>query len=173
MAYISRCLRYIPNISKQDHTIVSKFDHKSGISSNDTRYKEGQFRGGYTNQVHDNKYYLAELDGNAKIKKIPDNITTIWVGPRTRVRLYDSENFTGNSVIIENNSYDKIHLADCDDLDKVINRANIKSIYVSLLGDLEKELEAFQEDKECMSIEKFLLILLIIFFIYYLFNYKI
>jgi hypothetical protein len=161
---------HIPAIAKNDNIIIYKYDYKNGISANPSKLKLGQFNGGY---IVKQEISQESKINSENINHLVENISIIWVGPRTRVRIYENQNFIGNSITVENNSYNEIHMVNCSDLDNVINRNNIKSIYVSLLGDIEREIEAFKDNKQCMSIEKFILIIILIFLFFYLIKYKI
>jgi hypothetical protein len=168
---------HIPAIAKDDNIVIYKYDYKSGIPANPAKFKFGQFTGGYIVKKEPSQE-LHQVDVPLEInqpnnKSLVENISIVWVGPRTRVRIYESDNFTGNSITVENNSYNTIHMVNCSDLDNVINRNNLKSMYVSLIGDAEREIEAFKDQKECISIEKFLLITFLILLIFYLIKYKI
>jgi len=141
-----------PDVPDTDELDIYLYDYNSGLSGTN-----GDFKGGYV---------YSETEEERQIY-LPPKISVIWIGPRTRVKLYTSDNFTGKSAVIENNSYDDIHMADCNDLKKVDLLNNINSMYVSLIGDIEKAKEGFTDTlNECISIEKILLIIILIIIIY-------
>lgn len=141
-----------PDVPDTDELDIYLYDYRNGLAGTD-----GDFKGGYI---------YSEMEEEKQIY-LPPNISVIWIGPRTRIKLYSGDNFNGKSAVIENKSYDDVHMADCNDLKKVDLLNNINSIYVSLIGDVEKAKEGFDNVlSECISIEKILLIIILILIIY-------
>ena len=142
-----------------------KFSYNGGIVANSNNATNlNIYKGGYTD-------IEKTLTGDK-------SSLIIWIGPFTRVRFYENANYKGLESIYENLTNNKIKIISCNNFnnqDKVIK--NFKSFYVSMIGDLDREVEAFHDQKKskskCMSIEKFLLIIILFIILYLLWTKKI
>ena len=95
----------------------------------------------------------------------------IWIGPLTRIRFYENPSVAitnpDKSHYYENREIDKIKIIDCSEFNKDIPNG-FESLYVSLYGDGAKVKEAFENQKNYININNFLLIIILFIILYFL-----
>ena len=140
--------------------IFAKFSYNKGdFADKKNSDNLSIFKGGYTNLTQD------QNDPYKNLFKDKSSLI-LWVGPFTRVKFYENADYTGLNSMYDNLTNNKIKIISCSDFNKKdIAIKNFKSFYVSMIGDLDREIEAFHNQKKskskCMSIEKFLLIIIL------------